>query len=151
MLDVESPYSTVRATTRWYASAKLPLDPTLHVRLVGEKVWGTVPYADIPYLGGSSTLPGFARMQFRGDALAAGSALLRAKAFSVKLLTDLDVGAHGLTSVGRVWQTGEESSTIHRANGYGAWVHVPGIGKTLSVTFAKGNTSRVYVDFGFIF
>ena len=151
LLDVESPYTTARATMRWYRSIPLPMQPALHLRAVGQKVWGTAPFYDMALLGGSSSLPGFSRQQWRGDAMVSGSALLRARVFSAKLLTDMDFGAHGVTSAGRVWLDGEESSTWHRANGYGIWIHLPAIGRTLSITQAHGNKTRTYLDFGFIF
>ncbi len=148
LLDVASPYSSVRGSVRLFQSLPLPLDPALHLRLVGAKVWGTAPFADVPYLGGSSTLPGFARSQFRGNAMASAYVLLRAKALSV---FKLDLGVHGLSGIGRVWEDGEESSTWHRSSGAGMWLHLPSVKKTISVTFVKGEQKRTYFDFGFIF
>jgi hypothetical protein len=148
MLDVESPFGSVRGVVRLYQGLPLPLDPAIHLRFVGETVWGDAPFGEIPWLGGSSTLPGFARGQFRGESMASGAALLRLKAFS---LFKLDFGVHGLAGVGRVWLDGEDSDTWHSTTGGGGWIHVPLINKTISVTLANGSKQRMYVDFGFIF
>lgn len=150
-LDIEDTYGSMRASLRSYHSARLPLDPALHVRLVGEKVWGLAPYAETPVLGGALTLPGFARSQFRGSAMASATALLRARAFSANVFTALDFGVHGMGGLGRVWYPGERSATWHRSRGAGLWLHIPTIDRTLSVTFVRGDRLRTYVDFGWIF
>ena len=148
LLDVESPYASTRALVRLYHRTSLPLEPAIQLRGIAEKVWGTAPFSDNPWLGGFATLPGFSRAQFRGDAMASGTAVLRLKAFS---LMKIDMGVHGLSAIGRVWQPGEESTTWHTSSGYGAWFQLPSIDKTLSVTFAKGDRQRIYFDFGVVF
>jgi hypothetical protein len=150
-LDLEQPFASVRTTLRSYHALRLPGEPTFHLRLVGERVWGRVPYADRPVLGGALTLPGYARSQFRGNAMASATALLRARALSFEVKTAFDFGIHGVTGVGRVWYPGELSATWHRAAGAGIWLHVPAIARTASITFVRGSHLRTYIDFGLMF
>ena len=152
ILDVADAFGGARARARAYLSADLPLRPVLHLRAIGEKVVGTPPLAELAYLGGSGSLPGFERERFAGDGAVSGSALLRVRLGQVNLLTDLGVGLLGLASTGRVWLDGASPGGWHTAWGGGVWLDVVRLERAVSVTFADGGDGlQFYVDFGFLY
>lgn len=153
LIEVEDPWSGLRAESRAYVSADVPGAPTLHARLIGERVWGRAPFAELPYLGGSSTLPGYVRRRFLGETAVAGSALLRVRVAPVHVIADLNLGVHGLAAAGRVWQPGEDSGAWHPAFGGGLWINVPELERTVSLTYVRGTggSGALYADLGFIF
>lgn len=152
VLDVIDAFAGARVEGRGYLSAGGPGEPTLHLRVVGEKVFGTVPYGELATLGGSSGLPGFQKERFAGDAALSTAALLRVRLFKAKLLTDLGVGVHGLFSTGRVWLDGDSPGPWHTAYGGGLWLNVIRLDRPVSVTFADGGDGlQYYLDFGFLF
>jgi len=153
LIEVEELWAGVRAESRAYVSADLPGAPTLHARLVGERVWGRTPFADLPYLGGSHTLPGYVRRRFLGETAVAGTALLRWRVVPVRVVADLNIGVHGVAAVGRVWHRDEDSDAWHPAFGGGLWINVPELERTLSLTYVRGTggSGALYADLGFLF
>jgi hypothetical protein len=61
-----------------------PLDPVLHLRLYGERIWGDAPFPEMASLGGKRSLPGYRTERFIGDAAAS---LARAESASVLLVS----------------------------------------------------------------
>jgi len=153
LIEVEDPYAGLRGEARTYVSAALPGEPTLHMRLTGEHVWGRAPFAELPFLGGSRTLPGYVRRRFLGESAVSGAALLRWRVAPVHVVADLDVGVHGMAAVGRVWLGGEESDRWHPAFGGGIWINVRELERTISLTYmrGRGGSGALYVDLGFMF
>lgn len=153
LISVEEAYSKLRAEARGYVSAELPGEPTLHTRLTGERVWGRAPFAELPFLGGSHTLPGYVKRRFLGETAVTGAALLRWRIAPVHIVADLNLGLHGLAVVGRVWHEGETSNAWHPAFGGGVWINVPELERTVSLTYVRGTggSGALYADLGFLF
>lgn len=152
VLDVTERYSTLGFEAIEYIGIDAPGEPALHLRVVGEKTWGTVPFFERPFLGGSGSLPGFASRRFVGDAAAAGTALLRLKLLDTSLLTDLQLGLHGVASTGRVWTEGIDEGQWHSGTGGGVWLRIPAIDRVAGLTLVRGDDGlRTYLDFGFLY
>jgi hypothetical protein len=152
LLDVEDTFGGVRAEIREHLSADLPGEPALHVRLTGEKVWGRTPFFALPYLGGSSSLPGFTSRRFVGDGALSATGLGRLKVLEPNVVTDLEIGLHGIATVGRVWYGADSSNRWHSGVGGGLWLRLPSIDRTVSVSVVRGDAGpRFYLDFGFLF
>jgi hypothetical protein len=97
------------------------LEPTLAMRAGGEQVWGSPPLQHAAYLGGSN-LRGFRSQRYAGEALAFGSAELRAVIGRANLMLAAgDLGVLTLADVGRVFVSGEESNRWHSSAGGGVW------------------------------
>lgn len=153
LFDVEDTFGGVGLNAVEYLSAPLPGEPTLHLRVAGEKTWGRTPFFALPFLGGAETLPGFTSRRFIGNASLAGTALLRLKLFEPTVLTDLQAGVHAVATSGRVWYDGSpDVDRWHSAAGGGLWVRIPAIDRVVGLTLMRGDEGvRAYLDFGFLF
>src|SRR5256884_5514002 len=67
-LDLTSPFGEGHAEASSYLMARIPLRPTLAVRVAGRKVWGTYPYYEAAYIGGGSAGGGVVRPSLPGHA-----------------------------------------------------------------------------------
>jgi hypothetical protein len=116
-------------------------------------VWGTmIPFDEYASLGGKSSLPGYRERRFAGEQAASGGALGRVQLFTMRPFATIDVGVHGLATVGRVWLDGEESDEWHTGFGGGLWLYPRIIGQALAVTGVQGEDGlRIYVGLGFPF
>src|SRR2546426_204413 len=101
-----------------YVAAGDPPAVTLALRAGGARVSGTVPLQDMVYVGGETTLRGYAEQRFAGRSGAYANAELRLFAGRLSLG---DVGVFGLADAGRVWFPGESSDRWHAAAGGGVW------------------------------
>lgn len=123
--------------------------PTLAFRVGGKTINGDWPLHDGAFIGGRETLRGYRFNRFVGDASAFGSAELRLPVARVTLLTRGDLGILGFTDAGRVWLDGESSDTWHTSNGAGVWFG--SLGQAVTLTYARGEESRVYISLGLPF
>ncbi|MFB3112429.1 MAG: BamA/TamA family outer membrane protein, partial [Gemmatimonadales bacterium] len=99
-IDVtEGTFGEVHGEVAAYATAWA----TLALRGAAKKVFGTFPFQEAAYLGGNSTLRGFAEQRFAGDASLLGSAELRFPLTKVRIIFPGSLGLHGLVDVGRVF------------------------------------------------
>jgi len=123
---------------------------TLALRAGGARVSGTVPLQDMVYVGGETTLRGYAEQRFAGRSGAYANAELRL--FAGRLSVG-DVGVFGLADGGRVWFPGESSDRWHGAAGGGvwfAWRHRRA--DTVSLAVAKSpERTALYVRAGLMF
>ncbi len=87
-----------------------------------EKIWGGFPYYDAAYLGGTSTLRGFPRERFAGEASVNGVAAATLKLFRYYFLFPTDFGIFILCDAGRVWLDGESPGGWHTSFGGGVFV-----------------------------
>jgi hypothetical protein len=148
--DVVSPFGRVSAEASAYVSAGDPPSATLALRAGGARVSGTVPFHEMVYVGGATTLRGYAEQRFAGRSGAYANVELRLFAGRLSLG---DVGIFGLTDGGRVWLPGESSDRWHAAAGGGvwfAWRHRRA--DTISLAVAKSpERTALYVRAGFMF
>ena len=151
VLDVESSFGEVHGEAALYASPASG-NPTLAVRAGGRKLWGTFPYSDAAFLGGSDNVRGLREQRFAGDAAAWGSAELRVFLARVFLLLPIDIGVLGLTDVGRVFLNGESSDRWHGAWGGGLWLAPLNREATVHLSVARHDARMaVHMGMGFAF
>jgi outer membrane protein assembly factor BamA len=144
LLDVEEQITTADALARLY----VPIGgATLALRAGGQRVWGErFRIWDAAFLGGSTSLRGYAWNRFMGDASAYGGAELRIPLTRITLLTRGDLGLIGFTDAGRVWNDGVSEGNWH--TGYGGGLFFGSLGQAVSVTYAQGEGGRFYLSFG---
>ena len=151
-LDVTDTYGRLDATWMEYVSVKMPADPVLHLRIQGQKAWGRTPFFQLPYAGGDESLPGFVSRRFVGDGSLTTTALLRLTLLRPHVFTNLELGVHGIGSLGRVWYEGETSNRWHDGFGGGIWLRVPSLDRGVGFSAVKGDVGvRYYLDFGLLF
>jgi hypothetical protein len=137
---------------RSYRPLPGPLDPVLHVRFLGERVWGSAPYPEMAALGGRRSLPGYRSGRFLGNSAVAASALVRVDLFDVKTLGGLGFGTYLAGAAGRVWLDDvDEPRTLHSAWGGGVYLRVRALDRSVSLTVMQGDRPRTYVRLGLPF
>ena len=152
MWSLASTFGEVHGDAATYLSAPLPLQPTLALRVGGKRVWGTYPFQEGAFLGGSTTVRGLYRDRLVGDASAYANAELRVHLTNVAILLPGEMGMFGLTDVGRVWVAGESSSLWHKAFGGGLWFNYLNRRNTISLAIARGDgRTAFYFRSGFMF
>src|SRR5256886_1966047 len=148
--DAVHPFGSVSAEASTYLSAGDPPSATLALRAGGAAVSGTVPFQELVYVGGGTTVRGYAEQRFAGRRGAYGNVELRLLAGRLPFG---DVGIFGLADVGRVWIPAESSDRWHAAAGGGlwlAWQHRRV--NTLSIAAARSpERTAIYVRIGFMF
>ena len=148
--DAVEPFGSVSAEASTYLSAGDPPAATLALRAGGAAVSGTVPFQELVYVGGETTVRGYAEQRFAGRRGAYGNAELR---FAAGRLSFGDLGLFGLADVGRVWTAGESSDRWHAAAGGGlwlAWQHRRA--NLVSIAAARSpERTAIYVRAGFMF
>ncbi len=148
-LGTHSAFGQLRSQAAAYLGGPGPLKPVLALRAGGEKLWGEFPYSDAAFVGGASTVRGFAEQRFAGDASAYGNAELRFFLTKVFLLLPGELGGFGLADAGRVYRAQETSDTWHSALGGGLWISFLERANTFSVSWARGREgSGVYFKMG---
>lgn len=152
-LDVDrGAYGEVHGTVSAYLSPGGG-NPTLAFRAGGKKLWGTYPFADAAFIGGTGSVRGLREQRYAGDASLYGSAELRLKLARLWLFFPTDIGVFGLGDIGRAYLSGETSDTWHRAYGGGVWI-AP-IRRTSTVQLSAARTAagemRIYVGLGFAY
>ena len=148
--SVVDPFGRISAQASTYASVGDPATATLAVRAGAAAVSGGAPFQELVYVGGATTVRGYAEQRFAGRQGAYANAELR-------LLADRasvgDIGILGLADVGRVWTPGESSDVWHAAAGGGlwfAWRHRRD--NTVSIVAARSpERTGIYVRVGFLF
>jgi hypothetical protein len=125
---------------------------TVALRAGGEKVWGTFPYYEAAYIGGSETLRGFRTDRFAGDASLYASAEWRMFLGRVGFLIPWDIGVFAISDVGRVYLSGLSPGGWHFSYGGGIWASPFNrqFTSSVSVAFSTEGTS-LYAGTGFIF
>jgi hypothetical protein len=148
--DAVHPFGSISAEVSTYLSGGDPSSATLALRAGGAAVSGSVPFQELVYVGGGSTIRGYAEQRFAGRRGAYGNAELRLLAGR---LSFGDLGILGLADAGRVWIPGESSHRWHAAAGGGlwlAWQHRRD--NTLSIAAAASpEGTAIYVRAGFLF
>jgi hypothetical protein len=150
--SADGAFGTLRGQAATYLSAPVRFEPVLALRVGGQKAWGNFPFFDAAMLGGDSTLRGWQKDRFTGDASLYGNAELRFFLTKFFLLLPGDLGAFGLADAGRVYVSRESSDTWHTAFGGGLWVSFLGRANTMSVSLAHGREGNgFYFRSGMLF
>ena len=148
ILDIDETATTVRAVAATYMPI---MSNGLHAaaRIGGASSWGDVAVQDAPFLGGRSSLRGYASRRYIGDRTAFGSVELRMPIGTIPLLINWKSGLFGLADVGRVWLDGDSPGGWHAGFGGGVWINA--LGQTFSAAFAHGDENRFYLQKGMSF
>jgi hypothetical protein len=150
--DVATQFGEGHAEAAAYLTAAIPLQPTLAVRVAGKRLWGSYPFHEAAYVGGATTVRGFAEHRFAGDAAVYGNAELRLACARLFVLLPEELGVFGLADVGRVYLAGETSDRWHTGFGGGVWLSFLSRANTVSVAAAHSvEGTRVYGRAGFAF
>jgi hypothetical protein len=147
--SVEEPFGEAHASAALYATARIPvLEPTLALRVGGQRLWGRYPFHEAAFIGGPDTVRGLPRQRYAGEASLYGNAELR-----LTLIGEgTRLGIFGLADAGRVALEGDPSDLWHTGFGGGLWLSLgrPENTFSLSVASSEGNV-RVYLESGFMF
>ncbi len=151
-LDNKNSFGKIRGEARSYLSSDPFTEITLATRIGAENIWGDHPFFEGSYLGGRSTLRGFDKERFAGDASVFGGAELRISLGKFVVLLPGTFGITVLGETGRVFLSGETSSRWHNTVGGGFWVSVIKPEYSLSALIARSSEKTgVYVSGGFAF
>lgn len=141
-LDNPYTYGKLRGEARAYATWHLITDTTLSFRAGGERFWGTHPFYDSAFIGGDSTVRGFRRNRYGGDASVFGGAELKLFLARLKLLFPARTGVLGFVDAGRVFMNVDDYrilSQLHKGFGGGIWSSFAYPDYTLVATYAKSS------------
>lgn len=163
-------YTRIEGTVAVYLSPNNESsNPTLAVRVGGEKVFGDFPFYDAAFIGGGKNVRGYYQNRYAGEGAAFGNAELRLKLTRIRLIFPWEMGVHGLFDAGRVWLDDDGSpgqpalvgkaledevdpDKIHTAVGGGIWLSILKRTQTLSFSVAAGEDDTLfYVRAGFHF
>jgi hemolysin activation/secretion protein len=152
LLDVTEAYGSAGGEASMYASVGDPARVTLALRAGGKQVWGRYPFHAAAYLGGATTLRGYAQQRFAGDAAVFGNAELRLFVMKTPRSLPGELGVFGLADLGRVYLAGEHSDRWHGAVGGGVWVAFIERGAGVNIAFARSpERTAWYGGLGFMF
>lgn len=147
---VESTFSGVEGNAAAYISLTKPL--ILALSIGGKKLFGTIPYTEAAYIGGSSTVRGFTKNRFAGEASLYGRLELRLILGKAIFIIPGEYGLFGLTDIGRVFVKDESSNKWHPAYGGGVFFSVLDLATVFSLAVAVSEErTAVYFKAGFSF
>lgn len=106
---------------------------TVVVRGGAQRVWGAAPWNREAFLGGGSTLRGWAQDRFTGDAALNGGVDLLLRLGYPRLLVPVESGVFGFADAGRVFVDGRSPGGWHVGVGGGLWFKPMGQPNTLRV------------------
>ena len=137
---------------RYYISTSLLPFSVAAFRISGEKNFGSYPFFESAFLGGSGSLRGFARNRFAGDGFLLGSAELRLYLFKFFFQVPVYFGVTALDDVGRVFISNAGSKVWHNTYGGGIWLSFINPGFLFSFNYARSDEdSGIYFTSGFSF
>jgi Omp85 superfamily domain len=145
----EHAYEKIAGEFRTY----IPLVSSRYSRLVlrfgGEKIWGDYPFYEAAFLGGTTSLRGYDKQRFAGDASLYAGSELRLYLGTFKFLVPVMYGPLAFAETGRVFLDGEDSSAWHSSAGGGLWFGGIESRYSASIAFAQGfDDGRLMEDYG---
>ena len=139
-LDVEEQFGEAHAeASTVLAATRLPLEPTLALRVGGKRVWGRFPFQEAAFIGDASTVRLGRQNRYAGEASVYAGSELRLFLTKFYFLAPADFGVLGLADVGRVYLEGEESDRWHAAGGGGIWASFLDRSYMVSLSLAKSS------------
>ncbi|MDE2999822.1 MAG: hypothetical protein OXU79_12155 [Gemmatimonadota bacterium] len=160
---VDSTFGSVDGEASAYLTARIPTRPTLALRGGAEKVWGSFPYFESAFLGGTGfvgtgisggNLRGYRKNRFAGDTSLYGNSELRLVLTKINMFVAGEMGLLGTADAGRVFYDEDPASADkwHTSIGGGIWLSFLQRRHTLSAAFVKGDDlTGVYLRSGFMF
>jgi hemolysin activation/secretion protein len=150
--DVDSAFGELHGEAATYLTAPLALQPTLALRVGGQRVWGRYPFHEAAFLGGPDTLRGLRSQRYAGDGLLWGNSELRVRLGAAELVVPAEFGVFALADAGRVFLDGEASSRWHTGVGGGIWLAFAKRANLVSLSVARSEgKTRFYAQTGFMF
>ncbi|MCX6179863.1 MAG: BamA/TamA family outer membrane protein [Chlorobiales bacterium] len=145
----QNAYGKISGEVRTY----IPLVSSRYSRVVfrlgGEKIWGDYPFYESAFLGGSTSLRGYDKQRFAGDASLYAGSELRLFMGTFKLFAPIKYGPLFFAETGRVFVDGEDSDAWHTGAGGGLWFSLPESRYTATIAFGKGfDNGRLMNDYG---
>ena len=151
-LDNENAYSKTQIDLRAYLKSEIITTSSLALRFYGVKLWGSYPFFDSAFLGGSENLRGYNRERFAGNAAAFGSVEWRTHLFPFKFVVPAQLGFLVFTDAGRVYYPGEDSNKLHQSYGAGLWAYFIEPSYLGNITVAKSSEELAfYISAGYAF
>lgn len=145
----EQAYGKLSGEFRTYIPLVSSRYSRLALRFGGEKLWGEYPFYEAAFLGGSTSLRGYDRQRFAGDASLYAGSELRLYLGTFKLLVPIMYGPLVFAETGRVFFDGEDSSAWHSSAGGGLWFGGIESRYSASIVFAQGfDDGRLMEDYG---
>lgn len=127
-------------------------NPVLAVRATGKRVWGRYPFTEAAFLGGSSSVRSIREQRYAGDGMLLGSAEIRMKVARMIFPIPSDVGLLVLGDMGRVFLTGDGSTSWHTAVGGGLWFALVNRSNVVRIAAAHGaDGTAINAGVGFVF
>jgi outer membrane protein assembly factor BamA len=163
MWNVDSMFGSIKGEASTYLTARFPTHPTLALRGGARKNWGSHPFFESAFLGGTGVvgtgisggnLRGFQKNRFAGDASLFGNSELRLVLTEINLFVAGELGLFGTADTGRVFYDGDPSSAgkWHTSIGGGFWLSFLNRRHTVSAAVVKGDDlTGVYLRGGFMF
>lgn len=148
MADVESTFKTAEGEV----SALFTPSSVVSVVLVagGRKIWGRFPWKEAAFLGGTSTLPGWAEQRFAGDAATYVRGEARLRVFRPAVIVPVEMGVFGFMGAGRVYVDGSSPGGWHTSAGGGIWFTPLGQSNTLKAGLGVSEeATKLFVSLGF--
>jgi hypothetical protein len=149
--DAGKPYESLDAWAAAFFTLPAPKLPVLAFRAGGKKLWGSFPYFDAAFLGGSETFRTEEKQRYAGDASLYGSTELRIPVAKFPFILPLDLGVLGFADAGRVYLNGQSLGGWHSAAGGGLWVGYLNPGMNVNLMFTNRSNRRVVTNVGFAF
>ena len=161
--SVDSSFGSIRGEASTYLTAPVATHPTLALRGGARKVWGSYPFFEGAFLGGTGVvgtgisggnLRGFQKNRFAGDTALYGNSELRLVLTQIELFVAGELGLFGIADAGRVFFEEDPASADkwHTGIGGGIWLSFLQRRHTLSAAFVKGDDlTGVYLRSGFMF
>jgi outer membrane protein assembly factor BamA len=150
--DVPGTFGAGEAEAAAFLSTPAPARATLALRVGGRKVWGTFPFHESAFLGGTSSLPGYHSNRFAGDASVYGGVQLRVTVGRTSLALPAIWGVFGNADAGRVYVNGRSPGGWHRGAGGGVWLAFLDRQNTVSfgiTSTSEGTLAQTGVVFGY--
>jgi outer membrane protein assembly factor BamA len=127
-------------------------NPTLATRVGGKHLWGTFPYYEAAFLGGTRNVRGLREDRYAGRSSLYGSAELRVSLGRFFVIFPANFGLFGFGDLGRVFADDLPSDKWHNAYGGGIWIAPLTRATTFQISLARSEQrTAFYFGLGFAY
>lgn len=152
LIDNPNAYSKSTAEARYYFTSNILTRSVIALRVKGEKLWGSYPYYQSAFIGGTNSIRGYNRERFAGDASLELNAEVRSFLFRANILVPAMFGLSLSAESGRIFNTGERSDKWHTGIGSGIWTYLVTRDVLFSLSYVKSPEDYgLYLQYGFTF
>jgi hypothetical protein len=149
ILGNKNAYGKISGECRTYIPLVSSRNSRIVFRLGGEKIWGHYPFYEAAFLGGSTSLRGYDKQRFAGDASLYAGSELRLYSGTFDLIMPIKYGPLFFLETGRVFLDGETSNAWHTGAGGGLWFNLAESRYTATIAVGKGfDNGRLLNDVG---